>query len=284
MISNRTKYTFYDLLSTYSTISKIKILFESEDIFQNELYQPYLTGDRRSLADCYVSSLDLTKSKESRKLFNVIELFKIESEENPISKTDIKWKQLIKLLERDGYSFVKGRVENIGDTNGQVESSFPKFDYSETIDIEKTEIDKTKVFIVHGHDDLAKTELARFIEKLGLSPIILHEQASGGKTIIEKIEKYSNVGFGIVLYTPCDIGAKKGNELQSRARQNVVFEHGFLIGKIGREKVAALKKDIVEVPNDIAGVVYIDMIAGWKLEIAKELRGSGYDIDYNLIV
>ena len=94
--------------------------------------------------------------------------------------------------------------------------------------------DKSRVFIVHGHDDALKNEVARFVEKFGLKTIILHEQASSGNTIIEKIEEHSNVGFGIVLYTPCDVGAKseKSPNLQLRARQNVVFEHGFLIGKI----------------------------------------------------
>jgi len=127
----------------------------------------------------------------------------------------------------------------------------------EDIKDKKTEFDKLNVFIVHGHDDLAKMETAKFIEQLGLIPIILHEQVSSGFTIIEKIENYSNVGFGVVLYTPCDLGAKKGNEteLKLRARQNVVFEHGFLIGKIGRKNVVALVKGDVETPNDISGVV-----------------------------
>ncbi len=144
---------------------------------------------------------------------------------------------------------------------------------------------KNEVFIVHGHDELAKTKTARFIERFGLKPIILHEQSSSGKTIIEKIEEYTNVGFGIVLYTPCDIGCKKGNEpnLQNRARQNVVFEHGYLIGKIGRGNVCALVKDEVEVPNDISGVVYIKMDddESWHIKLAKELRSSGYEIDMN---
>lgn len=144
---------------------------------------------------------------------------------------------------------------------------------------------RNEVFIVHGHDDLAKIQTARFVEKLGLTPIILHEQSSSGKTIIEKIEEYSNVGFGIVLYTQCDIGAKKGDEsnLQPRARQNVVFEHGYLIGKIGRPNVCALVKGEVETPNDIAGVVYVKMDdnESWHLTLAKELRSSGYDIDLN---
>lgn len=148
------------------------------------------------------------------------------------------------------------------------------------------EVDKSQVFIVHGHDDLAKEETARFIQKLGLEPIILHEQASSGKTIIEKIEEYSNVGFGIVLYTPCDVGFKSGDENnpKNRARQNVVFEHGYLIGKIKRENVCALVKGDVETPNDISGVVYISMNTDWKLSLAKELINSGYDFDASLVL
>ncbi|VYT81323.1 putative nucleotide-binding protein containing TIR-like domain protein [Clostridium butyricum] len=147
-------------------------------------------------------------------------------------------------------------------------------------------LDKTKVFIVHGHDNLAKEETARFIEKLGFEAIVLHEQASGGDTIIEKIERYSNVGFGIVLYTPCDLGKNKdGVELKKRARQNVIFEHGYLIGKIGRKNVCALVKDEIEKPNDIAGVVYIDMdtSGSWKSKLILEMKNSGYNIDANLL-
>jgi predicted nucleotide-binding protein len=139
----------------------------------------------------------------------------------------------------------------------------------------------SQVFIVHGHDELSKLDMAAFITSLGLQPIILHMQASSGRTIIEKIEHYSNVGFGIVLYTPCDIGAKVG-DLKSnyRARQNVVFEHGFLIGKLGRPRVAAIVKGTVETPNDISGVVYVamDQEGNWKQELIKELRGANYNV------
>ncbi len=152
--------------------------------------------------------------------------------------------------------------------------------------VENNSLDMEKVFIVHGHDDLLKTEVARFISDLGFKPIILHEQASSGQTIIEKIESNSDVGFGVVLYTPCDIGAKKTKSpnLQDRARQNVVFEHGFLIGKIGRKRVAAIVKGEVETPNDISGVVYISHEIEWKLDLAKELRKSGYPVDMNKVV
>lgn len=147
--------------------------------------------------------------------------------------------------------------------------------------------DLTKVFIVHGRDELAKTETARFIEKLGFSAIILHEQASSGKTIIEKIEEHTNVGFAIILYTPCDIGGLVGENTQkSRARQNVVFEHGYLIGKLGRHNVCALVKGDVEIPNDISGIVYVplDSHSAWHLSVAKELRNAGYPVDMNKII
>lgn len=139
----------------------------------------------------------------------------------------------------------------------------------------------SQVFIVHGHDEIAKLDVEKFIISLGLQPIILHKQASSGMTIIEKIEYYSNVGFGIVLYTPCDVGSKVGAlSGKYRARQNVVFEHGYLIGKIGRPRVTAIVKGDVETPNDISGVVYVNMdtAGSWQEQLKVEMRSAGYHV------
>ncbi|ECH4232299.1 hypothetical protein FPR31_26945, partial [Salmonella enterica] len=142
---------------------------------------------------------------------------------------------------------------------------------------------KRKVFIVHGRNNEAKQEVSRFITDLGLEPIILHEQASSGMTIIEKIERYSNdADFALVLYTACDLGRSidEPNPPHNRARQNVVFEHGYLMAKLGRENVCALVKDNIETPNDISGVVYVplDPHGAWKMSVSKELRTCGYSI------
>lgn len=140
---------------------------------------------------------------------------------------------------------------------------------------------KNQVFIVHGHDEHAKNDVKAYVESKGLEPIILHLQASGGRTIIEKIDHYSNVGFGVVLYSECDVGAKRDTlNYKWRARQNVVFEHGYLIAKLSRERVAALVKGDVETPNDISGVVYVtlDAAGSWKEELDTELRDAGYSI------
>lgn len=184
-------------------------------------------------------------------------------------------------------NLVKYKLDNLKSLLTRAELIKSQVETGTTVSVStaKSSVSKTEVFIVHGHDEAAKTKTARFIEKLGLTPIILHEQASGSKTVIEKIEAYTNVGFGIILYTPCDIGAKKEEKpkLNNRARQNVVFEHGFLIGKIGRQNVCALVKDDIETPNDISGVVYVKMDEddAWHLKVARELRNSGYEIDMN---
>jgi predicted nucleotide-binding protein len=143
---------------------------------------------------------------------------------------------------------------------------------------------KRNVFIVHGRDNEAKQEVSRFIENIGLKAIILHEQANSGMTIIEKIEHYAGeADFALVLYTPCDQGRgyheKKMHPPKDRARQNVVFEHGYLMAKLGRENVCALVKGTIETPNDISGVVYVALEGAWQKEIVKELRACGYTID-----
>jgi predicted nucleotide-binding protein len=138
-----------------------------------------------------------------------------------------------------------------------------------------------QIFIVHGHDEHTKNDVKEYISELGLDPIILQSRASSGRTIIENIEHYSVVGYAIVLYTECDIGAKRDTtSFKWRARQNVVFEHGYMNAKLGRNRVAALVKGDVEIPNDIRGLVYIifDSDEEWKSALATELTSAGYSL------
>jgi predicted nucleotide-binding protein len=142
-----------------------------------------------------------------------------------------------------------------------------------------------QIFVVHGHDEEMKQSVARFIERLGLEVIILSERPNGGRTIIEKFEHNSDVGFVIVLLSPDDEGGKKGEETSPRARQNVILELGYFIGKLGRNRVCALKRHDVDIPSDILGVVYetYDASGGWKFSLIRELREAGYKIDASRI-
>lgn len=145
--------------------------------------------------------------------------------------------------------------------------------------------DTKKVFVIHGRDEGAREMVAGFLRQLKLEPVILSEQSSRGRTIIEKFEQHANVGFAVALLTPDDDGSLKGagNKPKPRARQNVIFELGFFIGKLRRERVCALTKGEVEIPSDYSGVVYIplDDFDGWKLRLFRELKDAGYNVDMN---
>jgi hypothetical protein len=142
------------------------------------------------------------------------------------------------------------------------------------------------VFIVHGHDDEFKKEVADVLRRAGLNPIVLHEQPSGGKTIIEKFEKHGgDAGFAVVLLTPDDVGGPSPDKLQPRARQNVIGEMFWFAGKLGRSRVCALRKTGVEVPSDFSGVIYtsVDDRGAWKTDLLKELQAAGYtDLNWGL--
>jgi predicted nucleotide-binding protein len=146
---------------------------------------------------------------------------------------------------------------------------------------------RSQVFVVHGHDGAPKAEVARFIERLGFEAIILHERPNKGRALITKFrEEAADVGFAVVLMTPDDLGkAEKTDDLKPRARQNVVFELGFFIGKLGPERVAALIKGDIELPSDFDGVVYISLDKeDWQAKLGSELEAAEYTIDWNKVM
>ena len=177
---------------------------------------------------------------------------------------------------------------------------------------------KNKIFIVHGTDYSPVNELKAILEEAGLKPIILHEQPSKGMTIIEKLEKYSDVGFTFIILTPDDFGVDKkeirkivgsfiGKEncsledyrnwikthskaglidevmasLKERARQNVVLEFGYFMGRLSREKICCLYKGDIELPSDMQGICYVHFnrsVNEVKSMILNELKEAGYEI------
>lgn len=183
--------------------------------------------------------------------------------------------------------WVKERKEDIQRQISVFESVIERLQLIPTSINEKIEIIEkrtltNKIFIVHGHNNEIKQTVARTITKLKLEPIILHEQIEQGRTIIEKFEKNSSdVNFAIILLTADDDGkAKNETDFKTRARQNVVFEMGYFIGKLGRERVFLLLENGVDKPGDLDGIVYIpiDNADGWKLKLVRELKAAGYRV------
>ncbi|VVE43314.1 hypothetical protein PIN31115_04246 [Pandoraea iniqua] len=142
------------------------------------------------------------------------------------------------------------------------------------------------VFVVHGHDVAALQSVARFLERLEFKAIILHEQANQGRTVIEKVVAHGNVGFAVVIMSPDDVGHAVGGTPEPRARQNVLLELGFFLGRLGRERVCTLKRGTLDIPSDFAGVVWEAMNddGAWKMALGRELEAAGYEIDWNKVM
>ena len=143
-----------------------------------------------------------------------------------------------------------------------------------------------KVFIVHGHDHALKIELEIFLSHIGLKPIVLHREVDGGKTIIEKFEANSDVSYAFILLTPDEISYHSNQdnlddierEKEKRARPNVIFEFGYFIAKLGREKVCALHKGDVSIPSDLSGFIYKKVDSSVEeigFSLIKELKAAG---------
>lgn len=146
-----------------------------------------------------------------------------------------------------------------------------------------------KVFVVHGRDEVAKTNLEVFLHEIGLEPIVLHRQADQGLTIIEKFEKYSDVGYAFILLTPDEIGylaseENKSDEVRTkefRARPNVIFEFGYFVAKLGRSRVCCLHTGNVTLPSDVSGMIYKKFntsIEEVGYGITKDLKAAGYEL------
>lgn len=177
-------------------------------------------------------------------------------------------------------------VRDLETTKKEFERYIDDFeDISPNVDVKNNITVNNKVFIVHGHDGELKEKVARRLEQQGIEAIILSEQANRGRTIIEKIEAYSDVHVAIALFTQDDIGAvkeEKGNE-KYRARQNVVFEAGYFMGYLGRENVIMIAEENLEIPGDLSGMVYTTK-DNWEFEMLKELNAAGMKIDMNKLI
>lgn len=259
------------------------ILVVDDEKSQREVLEMVLTGEEYEVTTANSGEVALKIAKEQR--FDLVL--------SDLKMTGMDGIELLKnLLVRDPYVTCI-----LMTSHGSIESAkealrHGAFDYLEKpftkdgiLEIVKRALMSRNVFVVHGHDDGAKDSVARFLEKLKLRPIILHEQPNEGMTVMEKFEYHSKAGFAVVLLTPDDIGCvrNKPKEKKLRARQNVIFELGYFIGILGRNKVCALYKNGVEIPTDYQGILYLSMDSGenWRLLLAKEIKKAGLDIDLN---
>ncbi|MDD4439639.1 MAG: nucleotide-binding protein [Tissierellia bacterium] len=270
-------------ITTFSNRSHDEVKLDlSDEKLKEQFLAPYENNDIISINGKKIDRDDIERIRINRTKQKSLELLPIVRRERAASS-----------INTPGISdewYIANKGEEVTDDLIKI----PR-DYKESntnADSNGSKPQRKQIFVVHGHDNEMKEAVARTLVKLGLDPIILHEQPNGGRTIIEKITDYAEkVSFAIVLLSPDDMGYKKDQKLESakyRARQNVILELGYFIGKLGRQHVVALFRNVTdfELPTDFSGVLYIsfDDSGRWQFDLVKELRVAGYDIDANKLV
>jgi predicted nucleotide-binding protein len=138
-------------------------------------------------------------------------------------------------------------------------------------------ISGNKVFIIHGHDEVARLQLEKMLkEEFNLTPIVIQDNPNESfDTIISKFERLANeCALAFALFTPDD----KLSDKDYRARQNVILELGYFMGRdqqTTNRRIIILRKGNVEIPSDIKGVIYYQFESTIKelyLDLKKQLE------------
>lgn len=263
---------------------EIKVNITEEELIERYV-EPYLTGDTivingTTIDPKNIYRVKITESKDS--LDTIIQQIRNEDR-----------------LDRSPYVFFRGSaqwraMDKFADVTENYINKPPGSNKKKKIIIKKSidkQQDNKKVFVVHGHDIELKNDVELFLKSINIEPIVLHRQLDEGLTVIEKFEKHSNVSFALILLTPDDIGypesesEKKENErkIEFRARQNVIFEFGFFVGKLSRKNVCCIYKSGVTLPSDLNGLIYKQVnktIEEVGLFLMKEMKNAGLQVKY----
>ena len=149
-----------------------------------------------------------------------------------------------------------------------------------------------RIIVVSGADCEMKQAVIGALIKLLLIPLVMCEEPSQGKKIVENFSRdYADVGFAVVLLSADDFAYAKneaGTKRKLRPRQDVVFKLGFLLGKLGKGNVLVIFRECsnFEIATDFEGikVTALDDQDSWKLALIRELTNCGYTVNADRIL
>jgi predicted nucleotide-binding protein len=154
-----------------------------------------------------------------------------------------------------------------------------------TVILDQNQLRRNYILFIYGRDPAGTESVLRFIEKVGLQAYSFQEQTNGSHSIMEKFGKFSNINFAILLITPEDLIPPEDKLMGKKSwiSQNVIFELGFLVGKLGLGRVCVLYHEGMEIPFDFSDIVCVpmDTRGRWRLLVAKEIKQVGIEVDLN---
>jgi predicted nucleotide-binding protein len=195
---------------------------------------------------------------------------------------------------RDPEESAKSSVENAaeapnpGDDEGEVDLAAN----IEATTIEVNERAKTmegtgsrKVLVIQGEDGKKGMEVLSFLRKLELDPVIPAEQPGQRMRLMEEFEQNPGIVFAITLLTGDDVGYPRGKPEESwpRPKQDLIFELGFLVGRLRQSLVCALHEEGLDLPSEYSGKIFVPFDADglWRLLIARAMKIAQVQVDLN---
>lgn len=143
----------------------------------------------------------------------------------------------------------------------------------------------SRVFVVYGRDTVTRDRIVNILSSLRTMPVFLEREAGTGQTIIELVEEFGDAKYSVAVMTSDDIGYLRDepHAARGRARQNVVLEIGYMMGRLGRSRILLLTDDI-EMPSDLAGVRHVRLSntdEQIRVTLAREFQKLG-DVGYQV--
>ncbi len=148
----------------------------------------------------------------------------------------------------------------------------------------------TKVLLLHSGEDEMTVSVIDLLDKLGVDTIMPDASQESTAEYMGEIAGISKVSFAVYLLNPDEktlFPGLPGKISKAKPRQDTIFELGLLVGKLGRDRVAVLfrRERGVDIPEDFFGVNYVafDAAGGWKINLIKLLKASGFEVDANIL-
>lgn len=257
----------------------------SEEELTTRYVEPYIYGETIVINGTTLDPKELWRIKITQSEESIEKVIK------EIERNDLHDRNPYKMLKSSPTWRAIDKFDDVTDRFINVPPGSKTRGTSENPIEEKNKPNSQNVFVVHGHDTELKNDVELFLKSINLVPIVLHRELDEGLTVIEKFEKHSNVNYAIILLTPDDIGftveeaskPEDKREFEFRARQNVIFEFGYFVGKLTRKNVCCIYKEGVKLPSDLAGLIYkkvnksVDEVG---MFLMKELKNCGLDAKF----
>lgn len=147
-----------------------------------------------------------------------------------------------------------------------------------------------KVLLLHSGEDEMTVSVIDLLDKLAIDTVMPDASQETTAEYMGAIVAVPEVSFTIYLLNPDEktlFPGLPGKISKAKPRQDTVFELGLLVGKLGRDRVSVLfrKEKGIDIPDDFFGVNYVafDAAGGWKINLIKLLKASGFEVDANIL-